>query len=145
MGGGFGGGGGRKGPKQSNGSHKVPNVKLRPQAEKPFLDATESTKSKSKKKKSRKEVDVQGSVEDEEEFGYREDLRPERKPLEGVRICITGITESRAALVTVAKELGAESDKTLSASTTHLIAEAGGTEKYEVSLIDEGVLELIEN
>ena len=144
MGGRFGGGrggsrGGMRGRKQQNGSFKIHNgSKLRPAPEKPFLDATETSrvvKGKGKGKGKLVPIDQEQPDEEEEdmeEFGYREDLRPERRPLEGVVLCVTGATEVKSALLLEAKELGATTSKTLSIETTHLVATVAGSAKYEV-------------
>lgn len=142
----FGGGrggsrGGMRGRKQQNGSFKIHNgSKLRPAPEKPFLDATETSrvvKGKGKGKGKLVPIDQEQQEEEEtelEEFGYREDLRPERRPLEGVVLCVTGATDIKSALLLDAKKLGAKTSKTLSIETTHLVASVMGSAKYEVRL-----------
>lgn len=134
------GGGGMRGRKQQNGSFKIHNgSKLRPAPEKPFLDATETSrvvKGKGKGKGKLVPIDLEPKEEEEEEldeFGYREGLRPERRPLEGVVLCVTGATDVKSALLLEAKELGASTSKTLSIETTHLVANVAGSAKYEAS------------
>lgn len=133
-------GGGKRGPKQHNGSFKIHNgSKLRPAPEKPFVDATEGPSARAKGK--RRVVDHTPAVEEDEEdeeeedeFGYREDLRPEQRPLVGVVLSVTGAFDTKSSLLEEAKELGAVTSKTLTIETTHLVAETSGSAKYEVRL-----------
>jgi len=137
------GGGGKKGPRQQNGSFRVPGVKLRPAPEKAFLDATDNSKRAQSTGKRLPIADpsivapyeAQEQEEERHEFGYRENLQTERRPLEGVLLCVTGATDIKASLLIQAAELGAQTSKVLTVATTHLIANAMGSDKYNVQPI----------
>jgi len=127
-------GGGKKGPRAHNGGKKVKGVKLRPAPERPLLDASrDSASSKSKEKGKEKEVvplpeeddeGENGEQEETDEFGYKEGLRSERKPLEGVVVTVTGCQQTKLGLFETARELGASTDYAMTAVTTHVIADA---------------------
>lgn len=138
----FGGGaGGKKGPRAHNGSFKN-KAKLRPQPQQPFQDASKQpTAAKKGKGKAAPEPEPeteadQADDEDEDEedrFGYRENLRPETKPLAGLVVSVTGCADVKNSLLETARELGARSETALTAETTHLVADGPGTRKFDVS------------
>jgi hypothetical protein len=127
---GGGGGGGKKGPRAHLVSHKNQQVKLRPAPEKPFVDATDSTKTSDAYPGEQSGTEDE---DDEEQFGYSENLQVEVKPLAGAWICVTGCGEDKSSLLDIASELGALVENGLTDRTTHLIASESGSAKYEVS------------
>lgn len=127
---GGGGGGGKKGPRAHLVSHKNQQVKLRPAPEKPFVDATDSTKTSDAYPGEQSDTEDE---EEEEQFGYRENLQVEAKPLAGAWICVTGCGGDKSMLLDIAKELGARAENGMTDHTTHLIASESGSAKYEVS------------
>lgn len=146
---GFGNGGftgGKKGPRQSNGSFKN-KVALKPAHEKPFLDAvmepsrttTKKQTKKAKEKETREQQDEEeGSrlevTENEEEEEELNDYRQgdEVKPLAGVRLSVTGFSDQKQRILREARSLGAEASTDMSTNTTHLIVEQPGSVKHKV-------------
>lgn len=72
--------------RRGHGSTKVPNVKLRP------AQVQQSTQVNN----AAPEIEV----DNEEDFGLREELRGESKPLDGAVVCITGIRDARVRFIT---------------------------------------------
>lgn len=130
----FGGGkGGKKGPRAHNGSFKTKGVKLRPQPEKTFLDASSSNLINST---SVNNYDCLEEEEDEskQEFSYVDNLKEEKRPLDRCMITITGCATAKLGLYEIAQEMGGEKSESLTNRTTHLIADvASGTQKLDVS------------
>jgi hypothetical protein len=132
-------GGGKKGMKQNNGA-KRSTVKLRPAPAPEPLDAPSSTKSRKGKGKAvvpqereREDEEDDDEEEEEEEFGYKEGLKTETKPLEGLTVTISGCGKDKAGLCDLAAELGGTLQPALTSDTTHLVADAAGSPKFDVS------------
>lgn len=129
------GGGGKKGPRAHLGSFKNKQVKLRPAPEKSATDATKTSGQAYPGEDGLQEDDEDEEMgEGHDEFGYRENLRKEAKPCEGMVISVTGCGESKAQLFEIAAEMGGVAKGDLEAETTHLIADRPGSAKYEVRL-----------
>lgn len=147
-------------------STKVPGVKIRPPPQK-RPEPTTATSSKGKEKLvNHGESETEGEEENAEDaFGAAPRLgERETKPFEGFLLTMTGIGEEKVGsfgtlllpsgcwlrlallgpkprLVEKAKGLGAKFSSDLEASTTHLIAERVGSEKYKVRL--GGCIEIV--
>ncbi|KAK4704573.1 DNA replication regulator DPB11, partial [Phenoliferia sp. Uapishka_3] len=139
---GGGGGGGKKGPQKRNGSHKNRGT-LRPQPVQPFQDATKQPTTKGSKGKGLADdtfaedanLEEYGEdADDEEEFGYDQDVRGEAKPLARAIISVTGCSDVKVSLLETAAELGGVTDTSLTEKVTHLIADHSGTEKFDVAV-----------
>lgn len=144
---GGGGGGGKRGARQSHGSFKIHGVKLRPVPEQPLGDPGESRAAK-QKRVSKGKGKAKGETgndddqpagqdatdeEDESEFGYREGLVEEDKPLRNCKVSITGLQERKHSLLSSASDLGATVTSSMTEATTHLIADERGSDKFNVS------------
>ncbi|KAG8881311.1 hypothetical protein FRB98_004423 [Tulasnella sp. 332] len=104
--------------RKGHGSSKVPNVKLRPApATKPTRTASTPTESE--------EYEVETV-----DRGFDGIIQ---KPLEGVIICCTGISD-KPTLLAQARELGASHSNDYTDRITHLIASAAGSAKYQCAL-----------
>ena len=129
-----GGGGGKKGPRAHLGSFKNKQVKLRPAPEKRATDATAANEQAYPGEDERQDEEEE-MVEGEDEYGYRENLRREAKPCEGMVISVTGCKTTKDQLLEIAVEMGGVGKGALEADTTHLIADGPGGAKYEVRLV----------
>lgn len=140
---GGGGKGGPRGPRKRNGSKKNKKSLLPQPAE--CTDADDARAGSSKRRAALLDGvlednkddgrDTSGSEdEDEKEFGYREGLLEERKPFDGFVICTTGVSDQKTSLMEGARALGATALADMSEETTHLIADAPGSLKYNVSI-----------
>lgn len=122
---------GKKGPRQVTGKRQ-PKITLRPA---PARDPAAPTVDKGKRRAHAAEEEDEGADEDEEpRYGYRESLRGEAKPLEGLRISVSGCSGQKEDLWALAIEYGAERHGGLQEDTTHLIADGRDSAKYKVRL-----------
>ncbi|KAG9015315.1 hypothetical protein FRB93_013015 [Tulasnella sp. JGI-2019a] len=101
--------------RKGHGSSKVPNVKLRP------VPLTKPT---------RGAIPAEHDYEVESGEGFDATLK---KPLEGIVICCTGISD-KPTLLAQAKELGALHSNDYTDRITHLIANVAGSAKYQCAL-----------
>lgn len=124
-------GGGKKGPRGHVLSHKNKAVKLRPQPQKPYSDATNDS--------SLQELGTEGQLlngedeEEEEECAFNKKLVEDVKPLAGKVITISGCAEEKRTLFMMVQELGGSASSDLNTGNTHLVTDAIGSSKYEVS------------
>lgn len=123
-------GGGKKGPRAHNGSFKN-KAKLKPQPVQPFQDATQGKRSGGFAHEAF-ELE-QDDADDEDEFGYADDLRGEEKPLAHAIVSVTGCQDVKVALSEITTELGGGHEASLTEKVTHLVADHPGTQKFDVS------------
>lgn len=120
---------GKKGPRQVTGKRQ-PKITLRPA---PARDPAAPTADKGKRRADKAEEEDEGAEEeDQPRYGYRESLRGEAKPLEGLRISVSGCSGQKEDLWALAIEYGAERHGGLQEDTTHLIADGRDSAKYKV-------------
>ncbi|BGO95748.1 hypothetical protein NBRC10512_001584 [Rhodotorula toruloides] len=122
---------GKKGPRQVTGKRQ-PKITLRPA---PARDPAAPTADKGKRRADKAEEEDEGAEEeDQPRYGYRESLRGEAKPLEGLRISVSGCSGQKEDLWALAIEYGAERHGGLQEDTTHLIADGRDSAKYKVAI-----------
>lgn len=119
--------GGKKGPRQNDGKGRA-GVTLRPA---PALDASTSRARQRSLSPERPWLDDDEG--DEEQISYESALRPEKKPLQGFTVTISGCGREKGMLFELAKELGGSSQPSLTTDTTHLVADRWGSAKFDVS------------
>lgn len=139
---------GKRGMRQNDGRKKMSNVKLRPVPAPAAPQLDNASNSHKRVQRDGHHVEPQpdedtsgeeGQDEDEEsesdsdELNYTVALHAERKPLVGCNICVTGCADYKRQLLASAKDLGADTEGILSKWTTHLIADASGSPKFDVS------------
>lgn len=130
--------GGKKGPRQVTGKRQV-KATLRP--------GPVAEPSRSKRAHSVDDDDGGGDEEEEDgeaahaggdvdgggaDYGYRQALRREAKPLTGFRISISGCASTKDDMWALAVEYGADRHPGLLANTTHLVTETTDSAKYRV-------------
>ncbi|KAL5485961.1 DPB11_7 [Sanghuangporus weigelae] len=104
--------------RKGHGSTKVPGVKLRPAA---------PTKSSKSGEPSTQLTRLHSSIQDD--VDSTEILRSCKKPLVGVVICGSGLSD-KVNLYQQAVQLGAQTSSNLTDRVTHLVCESPGTPKY---------------
>ncbi|BGP35488.1 protein kinase activating protein dpb11 [Rhodotorula toruloides] len=122
---------GKKGPRQVTGKRQ-PKITLRPA---PARDPAAPIADKGKRRADAAAEEDEGVEEDEQpRYGFRESLRGEAKPLEGLRISVSGCSGQKEDLWALAMEYGAERHGGLQEDTTHLIAAGRDSAKYKVAI-----------
>ena len=123
--------GGKKGPRQVN-SKRQPKMTLRPA---PARDPAAAAAAAAYEADSGVSDDDAGEYDDPHEaaaYGYREALRGERKPLEGLRVSVSGCDGRKEDLLALAETFGAERHGGLQEDTTHLVTDSPAGKKYDV-------------
>ncbi|BGP27759.1 protein kinase activating protein dpb11 [Rhodotorula toruloides] len=122
---------GKKGPRQVTGKRQ-PKITLRPA---PARDPAAPAADKGKRRADAVDVEDEGAdEEDQPRYGYRESLRGEAKPLEGLNVSVSGCSGQKEDLWALAIEYGAERHGGLQENTTHLIADGRNSAKYKVAV-----------
>ncbi|GAA5942347.1 hypothetical protein JCM3775_003230 [Rhodotorula graminis] len=130
--------GGKKGPRQVN-SKRQPKVTLRPAPARDPAAAAAAAAYEADSGVSDDDADDYGGDHDvdrtgEPAYGYREALRGERKPLEGLRVSVSGCDGRKEDLLALAETFGAERHGGLQEDTTHLVTDSPAGKKYDVAL-----------
>lgn len=135
---------GRKGPRQVTGKRQVKGTlrpgpvagpsRLRSAAEDEDADDYEDEDRQSDDSIGHEGREGEGghTRDRQREYGYREALTREGRPLTGFKVSVSGCTAVKEDLWSMAVEYGAERHPGLLADTTHLIAETHESEKYRV-------------
>ncbi|GAA6017709.1 hypothetical protein JCM10207_000471 [Rhodosporidiobolus poonsookiae] len=121
-------GGGKKGPRQAT-SKRQPKIILRP-APAPSRPADTSSKGRA----TGDDGADDGEEEDEARYGYREALQGEERPLEGLKVTVSGCSGKKEDLLNLAEEYGAERHNGLQLDTTHVVTDKPAGQKYETAL-----------
>ncbi|PKI82708.1 protein kinase activating protein dpb11 [Malassezia vespertilionis] len=107
-------------------STKIPNAKIRPVparralSERAIADAEDDAHFQ--------QIHDKGTIHGAH---TQSDFAGAQRPLRGVVLCLTGITEEKRELISIAEQLGAQVHMNLTSQVTHLIARAAGSEKYK--------------
>ncbi|BGP43583.1 protein kinase activating protein dpb11 [Rhodotorula kratochvilovae] len=118
------GAGGKKGPRQVT-SKRQPKITLRPAPARDTAPVEED------------EFDFGDDADDEPEepaYGYREALRGERLPLQGLRVSVSGCDGRKEDLLHLVQVYGGERHGGLQEDTTHLVTDSPRGKKYDVAL-----------
>lgn len=122
--------GGKKGPRQVT-SKRQPKVNLRPAPARDPAAAAAAAAYEADSDVSEDDAADYRAAESTE-YGYREALRGERKPLEGLRVSVSGCDGRKEDLLALAEKFGAERHGGLQEDTTHLVTETPAGKKYDV-------------
>lgn len=121
--------GGKKGPRQVTATYRGPNTnKLRP-APAPGPRTSHLDNPNQNDYSDEERYTDEGS-DSEPEIGRNV---PVQLPLVGCVVTVTGCKARKANLLEIAAKMGAGVQPSLTDSTTHLVADEGGSAKYEVS------------
>ncbi|SCZ98417.1 BZ3500_MvSof-1268-A1-R1_Chr3-2g06356 [Microbotryum saponariae] len=131
----------RTGMRQNNGA-KRNTVKLRPppakaptaSSSRPAAGDDDNRTPYYQRDSTHQQCDPGDDQGDEEEFTYQDQLRGEKRPLEGATVTVSGCGADKRMLMTVAAELGAKDCTSLTSQTTHLIADGFGSAKCDMAL-----------
>ncbi|GAA5901568.1 uncharacterized protein JCM6883_000258 [Sporobolomyces salmoneus] len=126
-------GGGKKGMRQVTGKHQK-KIILRPAPIPESKKGKERSTSEDPQDPSEEEHEEEEEEEDTEQYGYRESLQQDRRPLAGFRISVSGCRELKQDLLEIAQEYGAERQGALHIDTTHLITDRPEGAKYKIAL-----------
>lgn len=124
----------KRGPRQLGSTYKT-TAKLLPRPSGPLTASTAHL--------DRPDLAGADGSEGQSEYGGSEsDSEPEIGrnvpvvlPLRGCTVTVTGCKERKAELLQLAGQMGASQQPSLTDNTTHLIADAAGSDKYEVSRV----------
>jgi hypothetical protein len=124
--------GGKKGPRQAT-SKRQPHIKMKPAPARSHV-AGEGDEELAAEEAAWAGYDGSDNEEEEgeEAYGYREALQGESKPLEGLRVSVSGCGGKKEDLLALAAEYGAERHGGLQEDTTHLVADKPEGLKYQV-------------
>ncbi|GAA5850495.1 hypothetical protein JCM9279_001435 [Rhodotorula babjevae] len=125
--------GGKKGPRQVN-SKRQPKMTLRPAPARDPAAAAAAAAYEADSGVSDDDADDYADQEAAAAYGYREALRGERKPLEGLRVSVSGCDGRKEDLLALAETFGAERHGGLQEDTTHLVTDSPAGKKYDVAL-----------
>ncbi|GAA5908595.1 hypothetical protein JCM8208_002676, partial [Rhodotorula glutinis] len=125
--------GGKKGPRQVN-SKRQPKMTLRPAPARDPAAAAAAAAYEADSGVSDDDADDDDEHGGEAAYGYREALRGERKPLEGLRVSVSGCDGRKEDLLALAETFGAERHGGLQEDTTHLVTDSPAGKKYDVAL-----------
>ncbi|GAA5892781.1 hypothetical protein JCM6882_000578 [Rhodosporidiobolus microsporus] len=78
--------------------------------------------------------DDQEGDDDEPQYGYREALQGEVRPLVGLKVSVSGCGATKEDLLALAEEYGAERHGGLQEDTTHVVTDRPLGQKYQVAL-----------
>ncbi|GAA5820926.1 hypothetical protein JCM11251_001880 [Rhodosporidiobolus azoricus] len=121
------GAGGKKGPRQVS-SKKQHKIQLRPAPAKEIKPVTAPDAL------DEEDGDEEHDDTDEASYGYRASLVPDRKPLVGLKVSVSGCGGIKEDLLALAVDLGAERHGGLQEDTTHVVTDRAGGAKYQVAL-----------
>ncbi|GAA5863669.1 hypothetical protein JCM8547_003687 [Rhodosporidiobolus lusitaniae] len=127
--------GGKKGPRQAT-SKRQPKITLRPAPPKsaPRPDGDSSFSADEQDEHYDEEDQDEDAGEADETYGYRQALKGEAKPLEGLNVSVSGCSGQKEDLLALADEYGAERHGGLQEDTTHLVTDKPEGAKYQMAL-----------